>query len=127
MNYKDLAVINCETEQNIKGINLLWDFLIKTKNDNIRNKVNEFLADIFYGIKLDTREKLENFWTDFVSNIYSKLEEIIQKENNDDSNDAKDKMKYSLSIQGIISLIKKIENKFTNKGEIIKDINAEKK
>ena len=32
-------------------------------------------------------------------------------------------MKYSLSIQGIISLIKKIENKFTNKGEIIKDIN----
>ena len=123
MNDKDLAVINCETEQNIKGINLLWDFLIKTKNDNIRNKVNEFLADIFYGIKLDTREKLENFWTDFVSNIYSKLEEIIQKENNDDSNDAKDKMKYSLSIQGIISLIKKIENKFTNKGEIIKDIN----
>ena len=33
------------------------------------------------------------------------------------------KMKNNLSIQGIISLIKKIETKFMNKGEIIKDIN----
>ena len=119
MNNKDLAVMNCEFASNIKGIELLWIFLVKTKNDKIRNKVNEFLADIFFGIKLNSKEKLENFWTNFVSNIYSKLEENIQKENEDINS----KAKYSLSIQGIISLIKKIENKFMNKGEIIKDIN----
>ena len=124
MNGKDLAVKIDENEKKIKGMELLWQFLIKTKNDNIRNKVNDFLADIFFGIKLDTKEKLENFWTDFVSNIYSKLEESIQKENVINENEDKNsKDKYSLSIQGIISLIKKIESKFMNKGEIIKDIN----
>ena len=124
MNGKDLAVINCENAKNIKGIELLWQFLIQTKDSNIRNEVNEFLADIFFGIKLDTKEKLENFWNDFVSNMYSKLEENIQKENyNNENGDENKKTKYSLSIQGIISLIKKIETKFMNKGEIIKDIN----
>ena len=49
MNGKDLAVKICENEKNIKGMELLWQFLIKTKNDNIRNKVNDFLADIFLG------------------------------------------------------------------------------
>jgi hypothetical protein len=124
MNGKDLAVKIQENEKNIKGMELLWQFLIKTKNDNIRNKVNDFLADIFFGIKLDTKEKLENFWNYFVSNIYSKLEENIQKENNINENEDKNANdKYNLSIQGIISLIKKIESKFMNKGEIIKDIN----
>ena len=127
MNGKDLAVTNCETEQNIKGIDLLWNFLIKTKNDNIRKKVNDFLANIFFGIRLETKEKLQAFWTDFVSNIYSKLEEIIQKENNisenEETNDMNSKAIYSLAMQGIISLIKKIENKFINQGEVIKDIN----
>ena len=132
MNGKDLAVTNCQTEKDIKGIELLWQFLIKTKFDRIRNKVNEFLADIFFGIKLDTKKKLELFWSDFVSNIYSKLEEIIQQENKEinlnnenqnEKDDIKNKAKYSLAIQGIISLIKKIENRFINKGEIVKDIN----
>ena len=127
LNGKDLALTNCETEQNIKGIDLLWNFLIKTKNDKIRNKANDFLANIFFGIRLETKEKLQAFWNDFVSNIYTKLEEIIQKENsideNDNTNDINSKTKYSLAIQGIISLIKKIENKFSNNGEIIKDIN----
>ena len=127
MNGKDLAVTNCETEQNIKGIDLLWNFLIKTKNDNIRKKVNDFLANIFFGIRLETKEKLQTFWTDFVSNIYTKLEEIIQKENNisenEETNDMNSKAIYSLAMQGIISLIKKIENKFINQGEVIKDIN----
>ena len=54
MNGKDLAITNCETEQNIKGIDLLWSFLIRTKNDKIRNKVNDFLADIFFGVRLGT-------------------------------------------------------------------------
>ena len=37
MNNKDLAVMNCEFASNIKGIELLWIFLVKTKNDKIRN------------------------------------------------------------------------------------------
>ena len=50
MNGKDLAVKVSENEKNIKGMELLWQFSIKTKNDKIRNKVNDFLADIFFGI-----------------------------------------------------------------------------
>ena len=120
MNVKDLAVFNCQTEKDIKGIELLWEFLIRTNNDKIRNKVSEFLSNIFYGIKLTSKEKLELYWSDFISNIYSKLEQIIQNENS--NNDNQDKSSDGASIQGIILLIKKIEDKFNNKGEIIKDI-----
>ena len=98
----------------IKGIDLLWNFLIKTKNDKIRNKAIYFLINIFFGIRLETKEKLQAFWNDFVSNIYIyiyKIRDIILKENNinenDNTNDINSKTKYSLSIQRIISLIKK--------------------
>ena len=98
----------------IKGIDLLWNFLIKTKNDKIRNKAIYFLINIIFGIRLETKEKLQAFWNDFVSNIYIyiyKIRHIILKENNinenDNTNDINSKTKYSLSIQRIISLIKK--------------------
>ena len=98
----------------IKGIDLLWNFLIKTKNDKIRNKAIYFLINIFFGIRLETKEKLQAFWNDFVSNIYIyiyKIRDIILKGNNinenDNTNDINSKTKYSLSIQRIISLIKK--------------------
>ena len=45
---------------------------------------------------------------------------IIQKENS--NNDNQDRSSDGAYIQGIILLIKKIEDKFNNKGEIIKDI-----
>ena len=92
------------------------EFLIKTKNDKIRNKAIYFLINIFFGIRLETKEKLQAFWNDFVSNIYIyiyiyKIRDIILKENNinenDNTNDINSKTKYSLSIQRIISLIKK--------------------
>ena len=118
MNNKDLAVRNCESEKDIKGIDLLWNFLIKTKNDQIRNNVTNFLANIFFGIRLENEEKLKNYWKHYVKSIYDNLDEIIQSENENNNEDAKNQ-----SIQGIISLIKKIENKFTSKGEIIDSIN----
>ena len=107
------------------------EFLIKTKNDKIRNKAIYFLINIFFGIRLETKEKLQAFWNDFVSNIYIyiyiyKIRDIILKENNinenDNTNDINSKTKYSLSIQRIISLIKN-RKEFSNNGEIIKDIN----
>lgn len=114
MNNKDLAVLNCESEKEIKGIDLLWIFLIKTNNDKIRKNVTEFLSDIFFGIRIQNQEKRENYWKNFIKSIYDKLDEIIKLENNNKDNNQ--------SIQGIISLIKKIENKFTSKGEIIDNI-----
>ena len=117
MNNKDLAVINCESEKDIKGIDLLWNYLIKTKNNKIRNNVTDFLADIFFGIRIGNKEKIENFRKNFIKSIYDKLDEIIQseKENKDENNNDE-------SIHGIISLIKKIENKFSSNGEIIESI-----
>ena len=114
MNNKDLAVLNCESEKEIKGIDLLWNFLIKTNNDKIRKNVTEFLSDIFFGIRIENQEKRDNYWKNFIKSIYDKLDEIIKFETDDKGNNQ--------SIQGIISLIKKIENKFTSKGEIIDNI-----
>ena len=111
MNNKDIAVLKYESESKIKGINILWNFLIKTKNNEIRNDITDFFADIFLGIKLDNMEKIEIYWKNFIETIYNKLDEII-KENNSENEQA---------IQGIISLIKKIEIKSCNKGEIIED------
>ena len=117
MNNKDLALINCESEKEIKGVDLLWNFLIKTKNDKIRNNVTDFLADIFFGVKIENKEKRENFWKNFIKSIYDKLDEIIKLENERIKIDNEEQ-----SIQGIISLLKKIENKFTNKGEVVESI-----
>jgi hypothetical protein len=76
-----LALINCESEKEIKGIDLLWNFLIKTKNDKIRNNVTDLLSDIFFGIKIENKEKREIFWKNFIQTIYDKLDEIIKIEN----------------------------------------------
>ena len=116
MNNKDLAILNCRSEKEIKGIDLLWEFLIKTNKDNIRNDVTDLLANIFYGIRIENKEKREEYWANFVKSIYDKLDEIIIKK--DDTNEKGN----AKSIQGIISLIKKIENKFANKGDIIDNI-----
>ena len=112
MNNKDIAVLNCESEEKIKGINILWNFLIKTKNDIIRNDITDFLANIFLGIKFDIKEKIEIYWKNFIRTIYNKLDEIIDK--NDSEDDP--------AIKGIISLIKKIEKYSNENGEIIEDI-----
>ena len=123
MNNKDLAVLNCEYEKEIKGIELLWNFLINTETKEIRNDVTDFLADIFFGIKIKGKEKLNNYWTNFVKTIYDKLDEIIKKEKEEELGESKiSKKKNDQSINGIISLIKKIENKFTNEGDVINNI-----
>ena len=113
MNNKDLAIINCRSEKEIKGIDLLWDYLIKTQNDNIRNEVTDFLANIFYGIRVENKDKREEYWINFVKSIYDNLDEIItKKDNKNEKGNAK----------SIISLIKKLENKFYNRREIIDNI-----
>ena len=112
MNNKDIAILNCESESKIKGIDVLWNYLIKTNNEQIRNDITNFLANIFLGIKFDIQEKNDIYWKNFIKTIYNKLDKIIQK------NDSKDDQ----AIQGIISLIKTIEKKTGQKGEIIEDI-----
>ena len=112
MNNKDIAVINCESESQIKGMDILWHFLIKTNNDKIINNITDFLADIFCGIKFDSKVKMEIYWKNFIKTIYNKLEEISKEENSENEK----------AIKGIISLIKKIEKKSCNKGQVIDDI-----
>ena len=107
MNNKDLLILNSETESKINGIDILWQFLVETRNDRIRNDITDFLAEIFFGI----RKNYEKFWNNFIKTIYSKLDEIIKFKN-----------KNEQAIRGIISLIKKIEKKANYKGEIIYDI-----
>ena len=117
MNNKDLAIINCESEKDIKGIDLLWNFLIKTKNKKIRNNVTDFLADIVFGIRLESQEKTEKLWKNFIESIYYKLDQIIKLEN-----EGKEINENEHGIQGIILLFKKIQNKFANKGDIIDNV-----
>ena len=120
MNNKDLAVINIKSENDIKGLDLLWNFLIKTKNQKIRNNVIDFLSNIIFGIRLESPEKTEKLWKNSISSIYDKLDAIIKSENeNKEINENENEQ----SIQSIISLIKSIENKFSNKGEIIDNVN----
>ena len=69
MNNKDLAILNCESEKEIKGIDLLWNFLIKTNSDKIRKNVTEFLSDIFFCVKI-AQEKREKYWKKFIKSIY---------------------------------------------------------
>ena len=69
MNNKDLAILICESEKEIKGIDLLWNFLIKINNDKIRKNVNEFLSDIFFCVKI-AQEKREKYWKKFIKSIY---------------------------------------------------------
>ena len=111
MNDSDLAVLNCESESKIKGIDILWNFLVKTNDDYIRNDITDFLADIFLGIKYDEKEKIESYWKNFNETIYNKLDSIKEE-------DSPEKEKV---IQGIISLIKKIEKKSCS-DRIIKNI-----
>ena len=118
MNNNDIAILNCETESKIKGIDILWKFLIETKNDIIRNDLTDFLTDIFYGIKLEKIEQNINFWNNFVKSIYDKIDEII-KQKNETENNGNDNEN---AIQSIVILIKKIEKKINYKGEIIEDI-----
>ena len=112
MNNKDIAIINCECELQIKGLDILYKFLINTKNDIIRNDITEFLADIFVGIKFNKKEKVEIYWKNFSQNLYNKLDELLKG----------NILENEQGIQGIISLIKEIEKKSYNKGEIIKDV-----
>ena len=69
MNNKDLDILNCKSEKEIKGIDLLWNFLIKTNSDKIRKNVSEFLFDIFFCVKI-AQEKREKYWKKFIKSIY---------------------------------------------------------
>ena len=68
MNNKDLAILNCESEKEIKGIDFLWIFLIKTNSDKIRKNVTEFLSDIFFCVKI-AQEKGKNIGQNLL-NLY---------------------------------------------------------
>ena len=117
MNNKDLAVIYCEDESQIRGIDFLYNALINTKSYFIRNDITDFLSDIFLGVKSNEKGQIEKFWNNIANNIYKKLDYLLKERKGDNE----------LGIQGIISLIKKIENKSNEKGQIIKDVSRIKK
>ena len=55
--------------------------------------------------------------------IYDKLDEIIKMDKEEKFGESKTcNNKYDVSINGIISLIKKIEKKFTYEGDVINNI-----
>jgi hypothetical protein len=117
MNNKDLAVIYCEDESQIRGIDFLYNALINTKSYFIRNDITDFLSDIFLGVKSNEKGQIEKLWNKMANNIYKKLDYLLKERKGDNE----------LGIQGIISLIKKIENKSNERGEIIKDVSRIKR
>ena len=51
--------------------------MIKAKNGQKRNNAMEFWSNIFFGIKIDNKEKRKN--KNIIYLIYDKLDEIIKK------------------------------------------------
>ena len=111
MNNNDLAVISCQSEKQIIGIDKLWELLINTENKKILEDLENFLCDICLSIRMKKIEDYEAFWREFFSIINSKLD-LVMKDN-----------KNEKAIKGIISLIKKIMEKTNNKGEVIRNLN----
>ena len=111
MNNNDLAIINVQLENQIIGLDKLWELLTNTEDEKILEDLENFLCKICLSIRMKEKADYERFWRQFFLIINSKLD-LVMKEN-----------KNEKAIKGIISLIKKIIERTNNKGEKVKTLN----
>ena len=121
MNNRDIGLVINKKDMNneIKGINILWDLLLneeQNKDTNIIKDIIDFLCNIFFGVRIKLATNIvkayEEYWTNLINNISEKLKNLIERKN-----------KNIKGIKSLILLINKIINKLKNEnGEIIKDL-----
>ena len=122
---KDILVqikANKDLDQEIKGIDTLWNLLLSEEQNvenNIINDITNFICESFFGVRIKNEKDIikayKNFYEDFINNVSQKLNSILISK----------KIKKNVkAINSLITLIKKIINKSKNiNGEVIKNIN----
>ena len=107
---KNEFMVIFEKITDIFGYENLFKILLENENEEIQNDIQGLISDIYLGVKYSSMEKYKNFWNEIVSNIINKLKDLVLK--NDKNNPG---------IKGIIGLLKKIIEKSSDDGEIIKN------
>ena len=151
INGMDLRV-NKTNDNEIIGIEKLWDILINTKNIEIQDEVSSVLSEICLNVKNPNSKQAITFWSNFFSELIQYLNNLIGNENENkekenkeieeknnineilttnESNESFKKEKENkminlneFGIKGLIILINKIYEKFGNPGNIIIDISG---
>ena len=121
VNNQDLGIIlnKNDLENELVGMNLLWDLLINGKQnlDNILiNDITDFLCNIYFGSRIKSPNNIfkdyEEYWLKIINKISEKLKSLTEK-----------KQKNEKAIKFLILVVKKIISKVKNcNGEIIKNI-----
>ena len=93
-------------KDNIKKLELLFDILIKNKNENIQNKICEFLVKLCLNLYDYKTSFCQQYWQNFIHKIRDSLEKE-QKNNN------------IIGLIGLIKLIEMIYSSSVNYGGII--------
>ena len=93
-------------KDNIKKLELLFDILIKNKNENIQNKICEFLVKLCLNLYDYKTSFCQQYWQNFIHKIRDSLEKE-QKNNN------------IIGLIGLIKLIEIIYSSSVNYGGII--------
>ena len=105
---KNEFIVVFEKVNDIFGYQKLFQVLLDTDNDEIQNDIQDLISEIYLSVKFSSREKYKNFWNNIVTNIIEELKKLITQKNNK-------------GIKGIIGLFKKIIDKSSNDGEVIKN------
>ena len=103
---KDMLVISNNFCKDIYGHDSLWDILLKTNNNEIRNDIGNFLSNIYLVIKYKAIEDYKKFWTFITKKIIDNLKLATNKSDNNNA------------IKGLICLLKKININSENDGDL---------
>ena len=103
---KDMLVISNNFCKDIYGHDSLWDILLKTNNNEIRNDIGNFLSNIYLVIKYKAIEDYKKFWTFITKKIIDNLKLATSKSDNNNA------------IKGLICLLKKININSENDGDL---------
>ena len=105
---KNEFIVVFEKVNDIFGYQKLFQVLLDTDNSEIQNDIQDLISEIYLSVKFSSTEKYKNFWNSIVTNIIEELKKLITQKNNK-------------GIKGIIGLFKKIIDKSSNDGEVIKN------
>ena len=81
--------VNKTSNNEIIGLNKLWEVLINNKNIEVQNEISSFLADICLNVKNPNSNEAITFWSNFISELIYYLNKSIGndiKEKNNNNN-----------------------------------------
>ena len=106
----DIIVDNNNNKNEIYGLDILWDILIKNEDKEIQNHIADFLKNIILGIRFSKMDKYEEFYNQIINKLIENLKKSNEKNKNNNN-----------AIKGLVTLLKKIIDESINDGDIIQD------